>query len=248
MSRLGRALLVAGLVLSTCAARFPTPPPHAKPVAAPLDPATVLAEYADALVLLKRPPALSFEFSIEQLGLRNIEQTHRVYRSGSKERDETLSVDGYALKNPSVRIFNRGYRYDIATLAPKPQAYDFSFASAQRVGSHYAYSFETKPRGPASFAVTGVTIDGLSFLPLVVRFHASGGNARASGMVRYVGAQGYWVVSEAIADARLADGKLAHEKMVWSKYRFPESLPSSTFQEPASVEPAAPAAPAVDEP
>ncbi|MFZ1125946.1 MAG: hypothetical protein WAN59_12475 [Candidatus Baltobacteraceae bacterium] len=253
MSRLGRALLVAGVVLATCAARFPPAEPHTPATAAPfepamlltryaappLEPATVLARYADALAALKHPAAISFEFSVEQLGLRNLEQTHRVYRSGSDERDETLSVDGYALKNPAVRIFrNRGYRYDIATIAPKPEAYEFSFSSVQRAGDHYAYSFETKSRAAASFAVTGVTIDGASFLPSVVRFAASGG-ARASGRLRYVGAQGYWVVTEAIADARLPDGKVAHERIVWSSYRFPQSLPPSTFQAPALAEPSA---------
>ena len=119
MSRLGRALLVAGVVLATCAARFPPADTHTPATAAPfepamlpmryaappLEPATVLARYADALAALKHPAAISFEFSVEQLGLRNLEQTHRVYRSGSDERDETLSVDGYALNYPAVRSF-----------------------------------------------------------------------------------------------------------------------------------------------
>ncbi len=240
MNRYGRALLVAGVLVATWAARFPTPAPVVRPVAAPLEPATVLVRYGEALAAVKHPGALSFEFSVEQLGLRNIEQTHRVYRSGHKERDETLSIDGYALKNPAVRIFrNRGYRYDIATLAPKPQAYDFAYSGVERVGNHYAYSFVTKLRGPASFSVTGVTIDGQSYLPSVLHFHATGGNARASGRLHYVGSQGSWVVSEATADALLPSGKLSHERIVWSKYRFPESLPPSTFREPASLEPLA---------
>jgi hypothetical protein len=239
---IGGALLAAGVVLATVAARFPPLPRETAPVSAPLDPATVLARYAAALAALKHPPALSFEFSIEQLGLRNIEQTHRVYRSGSQERDETLSIDGYALKNPAVRIFgNRRYRYDIAAVAPKPETYDFSFSSARRVGNHYAYSFDTKPRSAASFAVTGVTIDGASFLPSVVRFHAGGGPARASGRLHYIGSGRYWVVSDATADAQLPDGKLAHERIVWSKYRFPESLPPATFRAPVVAEPSAPA-------
>ena len=237
-----RTLLVAGALLATCAARFPSAAPRAPTVAAPLEPATVLARYGDALAALRSPPAVSFEFSVEQLGVHNIEESHRVYRSGSKERDETLSIDGYPLKNPAVRIFlNRGYRYDVASLAPKPEAYDFSFSGVLRTGDHYAYSFATQPHAPASFAVTGVTIDGRSFLPSVVRFHASGGNAHASGRLHLVGSHGYWVVSEATADARLADGKLAHERIVWSNYRFPESLPTSTFKAPAPAELSAPA-------
>jgi hypothetical protein len=237
------------LLLATSAARFPASSPVPKAVAAALEPATVLARYAEALAALKRPPALSFEFSIEQLGLRNLEQTHLVYRSDANERDETLSVDGYLLKKPSVRIIrNRGYRYDIVRLAPKPKAYDFSFAGVARVGNHYEYSFETAPKKPASFAVTGVTIDGATFLPTVVRFHASGAATRASGRLQYAGSGRYWVVSEAVADARLADGKVAHERILWSKYRFPESLPSSTFQAPASVTPEPLAPPGGDEP
>ena len=243
MRLLRRALFGVGLVLATIAARLPAsvPKPTPTPSEPPLATATVLALYGEALATLERPPAVTFDFSVEQLGMRTMEQTHRVYRSGSKERDETISIDGYPLKNPAVRIFrDRGYRYDITALAPKLQSYEFSPSSVARVGDGYAYSFDTKPRTPTSFAVTSVTIDGHSFLPSVLHFHAGGQAARATGRLTYFSSHGYWVVGEATADAKLARGKVAHERIVWSNYRFPESLPSSTFREPPSTELIAP--------
>jgi hypothetical protein len=234
MNRLARIVLAACTVLATGGARFgegalPTP----RPVARPLEPETVLARYADALAGVERPPAVSFDFWIEQLGLRNIEQLHRVYRSGTSERDETLSVDGYPLRTPEVRILlNRAYRYDITAVAPKLDAYVFALESTLRSGSHYAYTFATAPRAPRSFAVSEVIIDGETFLPSTVRFSVSGGKARGDGRLRYAKAGRYWIVTDATVAVRLADGKPARERIIWSHYRFPTTLPTATFREP----------------
>ncbi len=242
MSRLARIVLAACTVLATGGARFgggafPTP----RPIAPPLEPDTVLVRYADALAGVKRPPAVSFDFWIEQLGLRNIEQLHRVYRSGTSERDETLSIDGYPLRTPEVRILlNRGYRYDITAVAPRLDEYVFALVNTLRSGNHYAYTFATEPRAPRPFVVSGVTIDGETFLPSTVRFSVTGGNARGDGRLRYGKAGRYWVVSDATVAVRLADGKPARERIVWSHYRFPTTLPTATFREshPAATRPA----------
>jgi hypothetical protein len=217
MNRLARIALAACAVLATCGARFVgAAPPTPRPITPPLEPDTVLVRYADALAGVKRPPAVSFDFWIEQLGLHNIEQVHRVYRSGTSERDETLSIDGYPLRTPEVRILlNRRYPYDITAVAPKLDAYVFTLVNTLRSGNHYTYTFATKPRAPRSFTVSQVTIDGETFLPSTVRFSVRGGNARGDGRLRYGKAGRYWVVSDATVAARLADGKPAHERIVW---------------------------------
>ncbi len=207
---------------------LPVPPIHA-PVA--LEPPAVLARYSSAVAHLKRPKTVSFEFSVEQSGLRNLEQTHRVYRSGQSERDETLSADGVTLTSPSVRIFRtRANRYDVGALAPRVADYDFAFAGLARSGERNAYVFHTRRRAPSSYAVGVVVIDGESFLPLTIGFALGGNGVKAQGRMTFASSLGYWLIREASVDA-VVSGKPARERIVFSKYAFPE-LPPSTFEVP----------------
>ncbi|MDQ2907786.1 MAG: hypothetical protein M3R44_00365 [Candidatus Eremiobacteraeota bacterium] len=209
--------------------------PHVR--AQKIPPRVVLQRYAHALTILPRPRRVSFQYSVEQLGLRNFEQTHRVYRSGPRERDETLAADGTTLTVPSVRIIeNRTNRYDVLAVAPRLDAYDFTFRSR----SHGMYVFETAPHAARSFTVDEVGIDARTFLPAIVRFRAADGGARGKGELRYARTGPYWMVRQAQIVARLPTGERARERIAWSTYQFPASLPPSTFQLPHST--AAPAA------
>lgn len=245
MRALGAALLAIALL------GVPRAAPAEK--AEDLEPAAILARYEASLAALKRPKALTFDYSVEQLGLRNIEQTHHVYRSGLAERDETLVVDGQPLLRPSVRIIaNRSYRYAITVVAPRQTSYTFTYTGSKLTGGGISYVFHTEPHGPASFAVSEIELDARRFLPTVVRFKIAGSGARGSGTLFYGPADGYWVVHEAQVNAHLTSGALAHERIVWSNYQFPPSLPKSTFQPPRAVAPlepedlATPAAEAAD--
>jgi hypothetical protein len=219
------------LALATLGAR---PLVHADtiaPDATPLPAVLVLARYEKALAALRRPTAITFDYSVEQLGLRNMEQTHHVYRSGLSERDETLVVDGYTLTRPSVRILaNRTSHYDIAAVAPKPSSYKFAFAGAVPRGTAFAYVFRTAALADAPFAVTEIEIDGARFLPSVVRFKIASGDARGSGRLAYAPNGRYWLVRDAQVNAHLAGGATAHEHIAWSDYSFPSALPPSTFE------------------
>jgi hypothetical protein len=205
-------------------------------------PNAVLARYATSLAKLRRPKAITFDYSVEQLGLRNMEQTHHVYRSGLAERDETLIVDGQPLPLPAVRILaNRTYRYDIGAIAPTPATYAFAYAGTVVAGDGFGYVFRTERRAPAAFAVSEIQIDSRTFLPSIVRFKIAGYGARGSGELDYGLSDAYWVVREAQVNAHLTSGALAHERITWSNYQFPPSLPPSTFEAPRplpAIEPA----------
>lgn len=202
----------------------------------PLDGASVLVAYARALVQASPPPNVTFEYSVEQLGVRDMQQAHRVYRSAQAERDETLAIDGHPLKAPAVRIFsNRVNRYAIGRVAPAPAGYTFAFRGAVNEPQAYGYWFATQPRGAASYAVTDVEIDGRAFLPRRINFKIGGANARGSGALSYGRVDRYWVILEADVSAHLADGKLSREHIRWSNYQFPASLPDSTFSAPRPV-------------
>jgi len=196
--------------------------------------AYVTVRYLAAVAKLKRAKTVSFEYALAQLGLHTMEQTHRVYRSGSNERDETLVIDGVRLKSPAVRIITgRNPHYDIAVVAPRPEAYRFIPVAAPKApNGQYTYVFKLATRAPRAFAVTAIELDGRTFLPSLVKFTTSANGARGTGMLRYSGVAGYWVVREAVISATLQNGKPARERITWSRYRFPAALPRDTFRVP----------------
>ncbi len=236
MTRLRRLAFFVAVACATSGARFAVPPEPSPRALVPLAPALVLARYKAGLASVKRPRALVFQYTVEQLGLRNIEQTHRVYRSGRSERDETLVVDGYTLQYPSIRIFrNRLDRYDIGNVAPRPAEYSFAYFGTLAKPGGAAYLFKTLRTATGAFAVSEIEIDGRTFLPSVVRFKIAGSGARGSGELRFGLSQSYWLVREAKVSAHLTKGANAHERIAWSNYQFPSSLPPSTFSAPRAV-------------
>ncbi|MGH7737159.1 MAG: hypothetical protein ACREMP_04745 [Candidatus Tyrphobacter sp.] len=196
---------------------------------APLDSQVVLERYGIALAGLLAPKAVVFVYSVSQAGPENIEQRHRIYRSGIDVRDETLAVNGLALKRKRVRIGHRPDPYGVLALAPRPDAYEMLFVKSIADGSHLDYVYQTQPLvHGGGFVVDRVTIDGESFLPRVVEFHTSGALASGSGSVKFGSAGGYWVPLVASASAAIG-GSVARERIVFSDYEFPSSLPRSTF-------------------
>src|ERR1019366_2655237 len=142
----------------------PTPPPAVMPT-------TMLARYALALAANRTPAVLSFEYSIDQTGPHNIQQTHRVFRSGLSERDEVLSADGKRLDPPSIHIFlGHRNRYAIEALAPRPEAYVFRYVGTVHDGHHLDEVFATTPRSTSDATIAQVTIDGVTALPVAIRF------------------------------------------------------------------------------
>ena len=225
--------LLAAALLAAGAATGPVIAPSTSPATpAPLlAPAAVLAKYKSALTALKEPRDFVFEYTLQQTGTRTLEQTHRVFRSGKDERDETTSVNGTHSIAPVVRIFhNRPYRYNVTALAPQPAVYDFAYAGPHRDGKHLDYVFAVTPKQPKpGITFIQVTIDGTTFLPQSVGFAADQHAAR--GSVTFSKAGRYWVARSAIAQANVPGG-VAHERLAFSAWRFPKGLPRSTFAMP----------------
>jgi hypothetical protein len=215
------ALLAAGAALHAAAIATPLP------LAAPIAPAAVVARYEAAVAALKEPRTFTVEFTLEQTGTRTLEQTHRIFRVGGDERDETIEVNGTRATSPEVRIFRgRPYRYAVARLAPSSAQYVFEYAGPHKNGRHIDYVFRLLPRAPlARFRFTEVSIDGITFLPSAVAF-ASG--PAVSGGVTFAKSDRYWVATGANASAQLGGG-IAHERLTFSNWRFPKTLPKSTF-------------------
>ena len=228
------AMTVAGLAAPSLAAPRGARAPG---VDVPPNAAYVTAHYLTALARLKRPQSVSFEYSLAQLGLHTMEQTHRVYRSGRNERDEMLVIDGVTLKAPAVRVITgHNPHYDIAVVTPRMDSYRFIPIGARRAsGGGFTYIFHLAPHAPRAFTITAIELDGRTFLPSLVKFTTAANGARGSGMLRYSAVDGYWVVREAAIAATLPNGKSAREHITWSKYRFPITLPRDTFRVPHSA-------------
>jgi hypothetical protein len=223
------ALLLAA-VLAQVAVAPPTAPPDVPPLRDLATPDRILARYAEALAAQAAPSVVSFEYALEQTGARDLLQTHRVFRSGTDQRDEILSVDGRTLDPPAIRITHgRRDRYAVAALAPKADAYVFRFVGPVRNGHHNDFVFETVARAPTAFRVTDVRIDGITYLPTSISFET---DAHAgTGTITFARIDKYWMVTAAIAHATYA--KLAaRERITFSTYTFPPSLPPSTFSHP----------------
>ena len=223
---IGLLLALAG---APSASASPAPAATAVPV---LPPSAVVAKYAAALAKVRDPRVFTVEYTLVQTGPRTLEQTHRIFRSGGDERDETLAVNGTRSSTPVVRIFRRRpYRYTVAALAPKPSAYDFTYAGPHRDGKHVDYVFNLTPKAavPPSFAFTQVTIDGLTFLPQSVAFAES--RHGGAGTVTFSKSDQFWVARSAAAQAAIPGG-IAHEELRFLRWRFPKTLPRSTFSVP----------------
>ena len=193
-----------------------------------LTPAAVVAKYEAAIAAVSEPRVFTVEYALEQTGTRTLEQTHRIFRSGGDERDEIIAVNGTKTTKPTVRIFRgRPYRYTVAHLAPKPSAYGFTFIGPRKSGRHSDYVFRLTPKTPAnSFTFTDVTIDGVTFLPDAVSFATR--EHEGHGSVTFAKSERWWVATGASASARVPSGT-AHERLVFTNWRFPKSLPPSTF-------------------
>ena len=213
--------------------------PKAPPPPVELPPTVVLARYAAALARLREPRIVSFDYMLEQTGTRTMEQSHRVFRKGTNERDETLAVNGKRLAPPSVRIFRgRRNRYSVLTLAPRLEKYTFAYVGPKRNGGHIDYVFSLEPKAAARFAITLVTIDGVHFLPSSLAFHT--GSHAGTGTFNFGGRASWWVPFGATAHAKIGMDT-ADERLTFSEYRFPTDLPPSTFSEPRALPTFAPA-------
>jgi hypothetical protein len=208
----------------------------ARPAAAapePLPPEVVLVRYLHALETVPVPTTLSFQYTVEQLGGHDLAQTHRVYRAGTDERDETLVIDGEHVVPPQVRIFHgRRNRYTVTNLAPRPDFYDFKYVGPQTVGTRVNYVFRTATKLPGAFRVTQVTIDGARFLPALVQFQTSQGGVTGNGSIAFAPSGPYWVPTAVNANARDIS-RSARERIMFSAYDFPPELPPGTFGVPA---------------
>jgi hypothetical protein len=200
----------------------------------------VLQRYALAIANVTAPKVVIYSYTISQVGPSNFEQHHRIYRSGTAVRDETLTVDGLALSRKIVRFSHRVDRYSVERFAPHTDAYELLFLGTVKDGHHLDYVYEATPLSrPEGAAIDRVTIDGIKFLPRTVHYHSSGVDVTGSGDIEFASFGKYWMPVLAGAQARIK-GKPARERIVWTDYRFPESLPPSTFTAPVRLPTATP--------
>ena len=200
-----------------------------------LEPDVVVARYARTVRTYRAPQRASFSYTVEQDGPRGLDQTHRIYRSGNDERDETIAVEGRSLPRPTIRIFHgRRDRYALARLAPLRDRYVFTYAGTVPIGRHLGYRFTTRAKRPAPFTVEAVVIDGVRFLPVSLDFTSRSNRMKGRGSIQFTAIDRYCV--PLFATALMRDARRpTRERIAWFSYRFPTSLPRSTFSTPRTV-------------
>lgn len=197
-----------------------------------LDSQIVLQRYELEMGDLQTPKAMIFTYSVSQLGTTDIEQRHVIYRSGLRVRDETISIDDIPLKPKIVNFGQREDRYAIGRLAPRSANYAMLFVKTVRDGAHLDYRYDVTPLSSAGgFVITGLVVDGLSYLPREIDFATASGNAHGHGALVYGKSDKYWMPLYISVEASVS-GKPARERIVWGGYRFPPALPASTFIPP----------------
>jgi hypothetical protein len=197
-----------------------------------LDSQLVLARYQLEMSALQLPKTMIFTYNVSQLGGSDIEERHVIYRSGLNVRDETIAVDGIPLKPKIVNFGHREDRYAVLRLAPRSTEYAMLFEHTVRDGAHVNYRYELTPLGSAAgFVVTGLVIDGLSFLPREIDFTTASASAHGHGALVYGKSDKYWMPLYVTIEASV-NGKPARERITWGDYRFPPALPASTFIAP----------------
>lgn len=222
--RLARAAAVLALGIACVGAA--SPPPLKE-----LDSQLVLNRYSAALAACAPVKNVVFTYSVSQAGLHNIEQTHRIFRSKSRQRDETIAVEGDPVKMKMIRMVNKSDRYAIARVAPRQGAYAFLFLGTHKNGRHLDYIYAAQPLAQPAFHVTELTVDGSNYLPGLIRFTMNAGKIHATGALSYQKIGTYCVPALATVGATVG-GKPTRERITWSAYSFPASLPPSTFNQP----------------
>jgi hypothetical protein len=99
------------------------------------------------------------------------------------------------------------------------------------VGRRKAFAFRTEPIVAGNFTVTDVLIDAEHALPLTIAFTSASGALKGKGKITLGPVGRYWAVREVTVVAT-AGSKIERERIAWSKYRFPETLPEWTFSAP----------------
>ncbi len=202
-----------------------------------LSPEDVIARYQHALETVKSPPAYICGYYLVDRGTHPTESMHRIYREDGRERDELISFNGQMLGHPEVRIFARRVDpYAVKLLAPRPDAYAFTYVGAAHRGRSIVYVFKAFATGTPRYEVTQMTIDGSTFLPLSIAFRTHTKAADGSGVVTYQKVDRYWMPQTASARAEV-NGNLETERISWSGYQFYPSLPGSTFAAPIASAP-----------
>jgi hypothetical protein len=195
--------------------------------AAPLDSQIVLQRYALALAALPTPKARIFGYTVSQAGPRDVEEQHLIYRSGLDVRDETLSIDGNPVKGRTA-IYTSEDRYAIDRIAPRTASYELLFLGTVRNNGRVDYLYAATPYVRSEFVVTQILIDGRTFLPRTIAFTTTNGLESGKGTLDYAPFGHFWMPTLASVEATI-DGKPANERIAFAGYRFPPSLPPSTF-------------------
>ncbi len=207
------------------------------PAAAPAQPTPAadlaLTRYQTALVALPPIGNIVFRYSESRSGpTRALAEEHRVYRrDDGEERNETTAVNGAKVVPAIVRFSSQPvWPYDVREFTVDGPTYNVLPLGTTVVGGKRAFGFSTVRATPGDFAITGLYLDTVRYLPLRETFEVSGGGCAGSGSIDFGPVGAHWLPTTASVSCAVAPNAAAFKESIsFSEYAFPETLPPDVF-------------------
>ena len=214
--------------------------PGPRPRAIVASPQAALSAYREAVATLPMPSNLTFEYLVTRSGpTRIITEEHRVYRDGAgRERNETIAVNGTKVVPTIAQVFRHAeWPYGAEKFIVSAAAYDVTFTGQGVVRGRRVYGFSAKRFRKSDFEVNGLYLDASRFLPVRETFTVLGKGCEGTGSVDFVPVREFWLIvsisASCVSSLRGSTSQDApppfRERIRFSKYAFPKTLPPQVF-------------------
>lgn len=206
----------------------PTRPPSATSAA------RVLAKYRALMSAFPKPANMVFTYSETRTGpSRIVSDVHRVYRdSAGNQRNDTIELNGSRLRPPQTQTYvHATWPYHADAFAARPADYDATFTGATLVNGRHAYVFTLKRHDSAAFAITQVTLDAATALPLRELFAVSSNSCTGDGTIEFSASGSFWLPSMVDVGCTMggAGGAQYKDTIHFADYSFPEAIPNDVL-------------------
>jgi hypothetical protein len=192
-----------------------------------------LTRYQATLEALPPIGNVVFRYSETRSGpTRALAEEHRVYRrDDGEERNETVAVNGTQVVPAIVRFSSKPvWPYDVREFVVDSPTYNVLPLGTTVVGGKRAFGFSTVRATPGDFAITGLYLDTVRYLPLRETFEVSGGGCAGNGSIAFGPVGEHWLPTSASVSCAVAPDQAAFkESITFTEYVFPETLPPDVF-------------------
>lgn len=207
-----------------------------QPAVAAMTP-SALNSYRVALLLLRRPENMEFQYTQTKSGPNQIvTEQHRVYwTSEGQERNDTISHNGTPVVPAKSSLLHRTvWPYDVAAFAAPADEYDATGIGLVTINERKTFGFRLARKAPADFMLRSIYIDVVHRLPVRETFAVTGATCSATGSIDFGPTGPYWLptsVTVVCTGAGLTAGSapIFKESIRFFGFTFPAVIPADVF-------------------